>query len=91
MTFNDRDEYVLSTGRKFYANCGIIGISPKNDDVSEGYDGDVYVDWFENPWTIAEKVELAEFMIDRWEKWATEACQAGGFAWQARVAGAPKD
>ena len=31
----DGDTYVLSTGRKIYANCGIIGLSP--DDLEDGY------------------------------------------------------
>lgn len=70
MTHNDHDHFTLSTGRKFYANNGIIGLSPHNNGVSEGYDGAVYVDEDEGEgWTTAERHELADYMISLWQQW----------------------
>lgn len=68
--------YVLSTGRVFYANLGIIGINPTLE-VSEGYDGGFSVDgdWEgEDKWTAAERAELADFMIDLWQRFKGQAC-----------------
>jgi hypothetical protein len=63
-----RDNYELSTGRRFYANCGIVGLSPddsKKLEFHEGYDGGESVD----DWTPGERMELARFMIDLWREW----------------------
>jgi hypothetical protein len=41
------NQYELSTGRRFYANAGIIGISPNHDHdapIPHGYDGSVVID-----------------------------------------------
>ena len=66
----------LSTGREIRANHGIIGISLTEDDepLAEGYDGhfytnDPYAMGDEPPWTHAERRELADRMIDRWNWW----------------------
>lgn len=66
-------EYELSTGRKFYANNGLISISYTGE-IAEGYDGDIrlegsYYDGvnLSQAWTDAEKVELANYMIGLWE------------------------
>lgn len=70
----NRDTYVLSTGRKVYANQGLISIANQdgipygaaNDgpfDLRQGYDGSLDDD---EAWTVAEKIELAEFMIAQW-------------------------
>lgn len=72
------DWYELSTGRRFYANCGIIGISsddasPSTKQLSHGYDGgiDVACGWQpEDDWTIDERRELGEFMAALWSEWA---------------------
>jgi hypothetical protein len=78
MRQKDRDTYVLSSGREFYANGGIIGLSPKERDVYHGYDGNVlydngaetsYTDQDSQPWTRDEKLELADYMIDLWSNW----------------------
>lgn len=70
MTQQDRDTYVLSTGREFYANNGIIGLGPADDDEpSEGYDGGISTVDYEDGWTAAECVELADAMIARWQAW----------------------
>lgn len=73
----DGDTYKLSTGRTFYANNHVIGIDPDGR-VSEGYDGDVNFDKYDsendtyvNDWTLAEKLELARFMVNLWiRQWA---------------------
>ncbi len=66
------DEVIFSTGKNKYANCGIIGLTPKGH-VTEGFDGGFYDSdfphalWEEEPeLTLAECVELADFMIERW-------------------------
>jgi hypothetical protein len=63
--------YTLTTGRRFSANRGIVGIDPDGA-ISEGYDGGIELtrDWDETfaPWTAAERAELADEMIRRWER-----------------------
>ena len=67
MTYN-KDTYTLSTGRSFYANRGFIGITGSLE-LSEGYDGDIRnVDEF----TQSEKDELADFMIELWQRFKKE-------------------
>jgi len=61
------DNIVLSSGRKEYANHGILGLTANEDSgdyVSYGYDGGFST---EN-WTQAERDELADTMILRWQK-----------------------
>ncbi len=81
MKVTDRDNYELSSGRRFSANCGIIGLSPEKLTVSEGFDGEIDIDGYpwedftdENRWTPAERAELADFMIAAWQRFkaATE-------------------
>lgn len=86
ISYNEqRDEYTLSSGRTFYANCGIIGLSPEfaADGVmfAEGYDGHDYTRkrYFDDPtneWTQAERLELAEHMAALWMQWATAKAPA---------------
>jgi hypothetical protein len=63
--------YTLTTGRRFYANGGIIGIN-EHGDISEGYDGGVELkrDWDEefHAWTDDERAELADEMVRRWTR-----------------------
>ena len=69
MKYND-SWYTLSTGRKFYANCGIIGMSRfKKDEfgkftlsLSEGYDGGISADDF----STREQMEIANYIIWQW-------------------------
>ena len=72
MTRN-RDTFTLSTGRTFYANRGILGIS---DDlgITEGYDGGVQEDstakQYEEapePFTSEERGEISAYMIHLWQ------------------------
>ena len=67
MRYN-KDKYVLSTGKTFYSNNGIIGID-NHLDVHEGYDGGIDTDEF----TQEEKNEIADYMIDLWNKFREEA------------------
>jgi len=69
---NDGDGYVLSTGRRFYANRGLIGINPEME-VSEGYDGHIHYGPIFYPqeapgWSKEERAELADFMIALWSR-----------------------
>lgn len=67
---SDDNEYELRSGRRFYANCGVIGLGPelRGFGFSEGYDGGDCAD----SWTDAERQELAEAMIERWRAWLNQ-------------------
>ena len=79
MTFKDRDHFVLSTGREVCVNGGVIGLSPtmalEGCRVAEGWDGgfDVTGELGDEPWTVAERRELADYMIDLWQQWLEKA------------------
>ena len=68
------DGYVLSTGKEFYANNGIIGIR-EGSCLFDGSDGSID----EKKLTSEEMVEIADYMIDVWrlyregyrEEWQT--------------------
>jgi len=62
----DGDTVVFSTGRRVYANCGIIGLNPDLK-VSEGYDG-LFNDG--DGLIAEERKELAAYMIEQWKKFA---------------------
>jgi hypothetical protein len=72
---HDGDGYTLSSGRRLYANRGIVGINPEME-VYEGYDGKIYTTIYTRPlfpgeisgWSHEEKCELADFMISLWTK-----------------------
>lgn len=63
----ERDIYQLSSGRIFSANCGVIAISPELGVSDGGVRGIVDIDW-----TPAERTELADFMINLWERFKVE-------------------
>ena len=58
-----------SSERKWYPNHGLIGIND-NSQISFGYDQELFLDdeWGEKEFTQEEKIELVEFMINRWKK-----------------------
>lgn len=60
----DPDYVTLGSGRKFYANNGIIGLDPDGG-IYGGYDGG----FGDGNFTADEKRELAEMMIMRWRRW----------------------
>ena len=70
-----------TTGREFYANHGIIGLSAEDGTVYEGYDGHLW----ETPadldgpsfLTAQEVMELRDFMIATWTKWAADRLARG--------------
>jgi hypothetical protein len=62
MKFNN-EEIEFSTGRKDYCFSGFISIR-EGGEIAYGYDGS----FSEDNWTSAERKELAEYMIDLWEK-----------------------
>lgn len=62
----DNDSHIeWSTGRREYANGGIIGLSSTGE-VTEGYDGILIY----NPsnLSIEERAELADYMIAKWQQ-----------------------
>jgi len=77
-----KDYYTLSTGRRFYAHLGILGLGPpEEDELSKGfyhgYDGgtDRPEDLGDpepepGPFTPVERREIATAMMERWRTWA---------------------
>jgi hypothetical protein len=73
------DKVIFTTGREEYANNGIIGLTPKLT-VMEGYDGYFYEpqeDWMDEEdydgITNEEQIELADYMIEKWQKFKSIA------------------
>lgn len=82
MTYEKRTgTYTLSTGRRFHAHNGVVGLDGQYAEgryFCEGCDGYVPMDgWADDddppeqalhgaPWTQAERHELADEMIRRW-------------------------
>jgi hypothetical protein len=58
------DLFRLSTGRTFYANGHILGISEGS--ITGGYDNGIDTSDF----TRAERTEVAAWAIRQWEQWA---------------------
>ena len=83
MTYDEHnDDLILSTGKRVNVNCGIVGISPGGA-VYEGYDGWICdgdgrdQDWRGTPvMTPVERIELADHMIERWQKFRARALGA---------------
>lgn len=74
----DGQDLVFSTGRKIYANNGVVGINDELE-VREGYDGYIQGAWDNDgingersPWTPAKQAELCDYMIDIWQKRKTK-------------------
>jgi len=77
------DSVVFSTGRKVYANNGIVGLCPSDmEHVYEGYDG--CIEWpdmdggpgdHDAPLTRTEKLELASMMVEAWERYRNKAME----------------
>lgn len=63
-------QMIFSTGKRRSANGGILGLTTEYE-VTEGYDGTfwsrVESEWTDEPLTPAERVELADYMLERWQ------------------------
>lgn len=72
------DHYFLASGRVVYANGGILGIDGDLN-VHEGYDGGFGPSRYAieqgqaEPFTVAEKQEVAAFVCALWQQWAATA------------------
>jgi dUTPase len=68
--------FTLASGRRFYANAGILGID-SDGYLTEGYDGNVentmMGDLDDHPFTAEERQEIGEYMVARWKEWAAKA------------------
>lgn len=70
----DGDSVIFDSGRKLYANNGIVGLSAKDDVVYEGYDGPLSAGFnadtneLEPGLSQMEIDEICEYMIGLWEK-----------------------
>jgi len=72
----DGDKVTFSTGKERIANCGIIGISERHLEVTDGYDSGFHNDdWYddEQKLTKEEQIELADYMIGVWNKFKEKA------------------
>lgn len=75
-----KDGYKLTSGREFYAYNGMLSIGPEQpNECAYGYDGDVVESWLvgpddplrdpvDEPFTPAERREIADFMIRLWQQ-----------------------
>lgn len=77
MIYDDEtDEFVLSTGRRFYALNGHLGLTWVDPSIATyGSDGVVGLDHLLDPdnderFTADERREIAEAMIAAWARWA---------------------
>ena len=73
------DNVIFSTGLEKYTNKGIIGLTPTLS-VMHGYDGYFYEpkeEWMDEEdyegLTNEEQIELADFMIEQWQKFKLRA------------------
>lgn len=66
MKLNDQDgdEYILDSGRKIYANNGILGIDNELR-AHEGYDGFI---GGPDKFTAEERREISDYAIALWER-----------------------
>ena len=63
------DDLIFSSGRKEYANCGLVGLSFRQGEftISGGYDDGIWPDtWRDDPMSKEDLRELADYMIDLW-------------------------
>lgn len=73
MKIKDQKAIFSSTGNEVEFNCGIVGLGPDMT-VYEGYDDSIYhqpseyLDEELSDLTTGEQVELAEHMIEQWQK-----------------------
>lgn len=60
-----KEGFLLSTGRSFYAHSSLLSVDSDGDNLTYGFDGGV--DEFDDePLTSEERVEIADYMIARW-------------------------
>lgn len=71
----EEENVIFGTGRTLYANCGIIGIGPGDDDgVCGGYDDHLLIAVKSKTvegkecLSVEECHELADHMIERWTR-----------------------
>ena len=61
------DDAILTSGKRFYASRGILGVSDEDGEISVtyGYDGGIKAEDF----TPNERREIAEYCIRLWQRW----------------------
>ena len=81
MVIVDGDYAIFSTGKKLLVKCGIIAISEPTEcgwQIVHGLDGILYVDdrmYHSSNFielTKEEKIELADYMINLWQRFFNE-------------------
>lgn len=68
------DGLILSTGKRLYAHCGIIGINPEGL-LFNGYDSGLE----DEKLNLEEKIELAEYAITLWKEYIQRNKHKTGF------------
>lgn len=67
----DGDHVILTSGRRFYAHAGILGMDDDLD-LSGGYDDLISFDDDEEALSKTERLEIAAYMIDLWQRWSKQ-------------------
>lgn len=62
--------FILASGREIMCYAGIVGIDSDTLKIYGGYDDDLM---YQNEFSEAELVEIAEYMIELWGKLKREA------------------
>jgi hypothetical protein len=66
-----KDELVLESGRRVYAFGGVLGINVNGEPMHPTYGWDGYLhEQLSGEFTAEERLEIAHWMIDRWDLWA---------------------
>jgi hypothetical protein len=72
MRLEDGDTFVLDSGETYYANRGLLSVS-EDGYLFGGYDGQIEYENTppEHRLGAEERQEIADYMIERWRKWAS--------------------
>ena len=77
MKISEEDYFEFDTGKRVYAYRNKIGLGPDLS-VTGGYDDGFYGEGWDysdetHGLTVAEHIELADYMIEQWTKYKNEA------------------
>ena len=64
------DYLIFSSGKKVYANCGIVGMGPNLSEPTGGYDHSLT---YEDELSPDEIRELSDFMVALWQQYGASA------------------
>lgn len=61
-------DFIVLDGKRIYANRGILGLNGDGE-LYYGYDGEV---WQAGGFTLKQRREVADYMINLWNAWAED-------------------